>query len=280
MSPLRRMPKSTAYLTISEAAKILRISASSLRNWERIGLIRPVRSQGRYRLYSREVLQQARQIQYLRRVKRLNPQGILHMMRSQENGNRSQQSGAMPRNGAVAERRIGERLLRLRRANDMTLTGAARKAGISPSFLSAIERGQAKPSVATFQKLAQLYKTNVVSFFGEADEARRLVRPRDRKVLQPEPGIKIEQLANGDTMMEVQLWRVAPGITSGGSYHHEGEEFIYMLRGSLEIWLDEIERYVVHEGDSLYFESTHAHRWKNPGTSDAVLLWVNTPPSF
>jgi DNA-binding transcriptional MerR regulator/quercetin dioxygenase-like cupin family protein len=271
------MPKSASYLTISEAARILGISASSLRNWERIGLIRPARSQGRYRLYSREVLQQAKQIQYLRRVKRLNPHGILHMMREQENGGRR---SAPPSADSSPERKIGVRLSRLRRDNQMTLTAAARKAGISPSFLSAIERGQAKPSVATFQKLAQLYKTNVVSFFGEADEARRLVRPRDRKVLQPEPGIKIEQLAIGDTMMEVQLWRVAPGITSGGSYHHEGEEFIYMLRGSLEIWLDEIERYVVHEGDSLYFESTHAHRWKNPGRADAVLLWVNTPPSF
>jgi DNA-binding transcriptional MerR regulator/quercetin dioxygenase-like cupin family protein len=270
------MPKSAAYLTISEAARILGISASSLRNWERIGLIQPIRSQGRYRLYSREVLQQAKQIQYLRRVKRLNPHGILHMMQTRENGGRGRR--ALP--ATNGERRIGTRMSRLRREQQMTLTAAARKAGISASFLSAIERGQAKPSVATFQKLAQIYKTNVVSFFGEADGARRLVRPRDRRALHPQPGIKIEQLAFGETMMEVQLWRVAPGASSGGSYHHEGEEFIYMLRGSLEIWLDDIERYVVHEGDSLYFESTHAHRWKNPGRTEAVLLWVNTPPSF
>src|SRR5688572_1445345 len=117
------MPKSATYLTISEAAKILGISASSLRNWERIGLIRPVRSQGRYRLSSREVLQQAKQIQFLRRVKRLNPEGILHMMQSQENGGHSR--AAAPANGGGdAERKIGNRLSRLRRGNQMTLTAA------------------------------------------------------------------------------------------------------------------------------------------------------------
>jgi DNA-binding transcriptional MerR regulator/quercetin dioxygenase-like cupin family protein len=274
------MPQAS-YLTISEAARILGVSASSLRNWERIGLIRPVRSQGRYRLYSREVLAQAKQVQYLRKVKRLNPEGILHVLKAGRNGNTGAPAAAVGSSRRrAAERQIGNRLSRLRRELEMTLTAAARKAGVSPSFLSAIERGRARPSVATFQKLAQLYKTNVVSFFGEPDEGRRLVRPRDRKMLQPHPGIKIEQLAAGDTMMEVQLWRIAPGASSGGSYHHEGEEFIFMLFGTLEIWLDDIERYVVQPGDSLYFESTHAHRWSNPSSAEAVLLWVNTPPSF
>jgi DNA-binding transcriptional MerR regulator/quercetin dioxygenase-like cupin family protein len=274
------MPHSS-YLTISEAARILGISPSSLRNWERIGLIRPVRSQGRYRLFSRQVLAQAKQVQYLRKVKRLNPEGILHLLHAGKNGRtRAAAAVAEPKAQSATERKIGNRLSRLRRDHKMTLTGAAREAGISASFLSAVERGQARPSVATFQKLAQLYKTNVVSFFGEPDEGRRLVRPRDRKVLQPHTGIVIEQLAFGDTMMEVQLFRVAPRASSGGSYHHEGEECIFVLRGTLEIWLDEVERYLVQRGDSLYFESTLAHRWRNPGSTEAVLLWINTPPSF
>ena len=273
------MPHSP-YLTISEAARILAVSASSLRNWERIGLIHPARSQGRYRLYSREVLAQAKHVQYLRKVKRLNPEGILHVLTAGKNG--STRTGVLRSEASTprAKRTIGDRLSRLRRDHHMTLTAAARTAGISPSFLSAIERGHGRPSVATFQKLAQIYNTNVVSFFGEPDQRRRLVRPRDREMLQPEPGIAIEQLAFGDLMMEAQLWRIAPGASSGGSYYHEGEEFIFVLRGTLEIWLDDVERYIVQPGDSLYFESTRAHRWSNPGKAEAALLWVNTPPSF
>ena len=262
------------FLTISEAARILGVSPSSLRNWEKIGLITPIRSQGRYRLFSPEALKQAKQIRFLRRVKRLNPHGILHVLRTSEGA--QGEKPAPPKK----DENIGSRLARLRQQGGLTLTEAAQKAGISPSFLSAIERNQANPSVATFQKLAHLYKTNVLSFFGNEDGLRRLVRPRERGVLQPHPGVRIERLALGPTVMDAQLWYISPGASSGGSYHHEGEEFIYVLQGTVEIWLDEVERYVVEPGDSLYFESTHAHRWKNEGKTEAVLLWVNTPPTF
>jgi quercetin dioxygenase-like cupin family protein len=44
--------------------------------------------------------------------------------------------------------------------------------------------------------------------------------------------------------------------------------------------LDEIEHYELHAGDALYFSSGQAHRWSNPGRSEAVLLWINTPATF
>jgi mannose-6-phosphate isomerase-like protein (cupin superfamily) len=37
---------------------------------------------------------------------------------------------------------------------------------------------------------------------------------------------------------------------------------------------------VLHAGDSFWFESTHGHRWFNPGETEAALLWINTPPTF
>ena len=268
------MRKREHFVTISEAGRILGVSPSSLRNWEQLGLLTPIRSQGRYRLFSREVLNQARQIRFLRRVKHLNPHGILHVLENSK-------GTTLPRSKTTrGKETIGGRLLRLRQQEGLTLTEAARKAGISPSYLSAIERNQANPSVATFQKLAQLYKTNVLSFFGDQEGGLRLVRPRDRKALEPHPGVRIEQLVLGRALMEAQLWYIAPGAGSGGSYHHEGEEFIYVLRGTLEIWLDEVERYSVGPGDCLYFESTHAHRWENKGKTETVLLWINTPPTF
>lgn len=268
------MPKSTAYLTISQAARILGVSQSSLRNWEKIGLIAPVRSQGRYRLYSRDLVEQAKHIRYLRKVEGLNPHGILHLLRSM---GKRQPAQHRARNHTGT---IGARLLSLRQQQHLTMSEAARKAGISTGFLSAIEHDRTNPSVATFQKLARLYNTNVVSFFGKNDSPRRLVRPRDRKSLEPQPGIRIEELGAGNTIMDTQLWHIAPGASSGGSYRHEGEEFIYVLKGRLEIWLDELERYVIGPGDCLYFESTLAHRWRNPGNQETQLLWVNTPPTF
>ena len=139
---------------------------------------------------------------------------------------------------------------------DLTLAEVAGRTGVSVSFFSSLERGYSNASIATLQKLARLYKTSVLSFFAENDNTRRLVRPRERKILQPNPGVQMELLAFGKKVMEPHLFRIATGAGSGGSYSHEGEEFIYVLQGTLEIWLDEVENYTLEAGDSLYFEST------------------------
>jgi DNA-binding transcriptional MerR regulator len=263
------------YFRIGEAAQMLGVSASCLRNWEHAGLLKPARSQGRYRLYSRESIKQLKQIRFLRRVKRVNPAGIAAMLVTVK---------ASAKNGPASARnnnhRVGEQLARCRRQLGMTLTAVSERTGLSPSFLSSLEQGQANPSVATVQKLAHLYQTNVLSLFGYKDDVRRLVRPSDRKVLAPSRGVHMELLAFGDRLMEPHIFRVAPGAGSGGSYDHQGEEFLYMLDGTIEIWLDEVERYVLTPGDSLYFESALSHRWRNVGKKEATILWVNSPATF
>jgi uncharacterized cupin superfamily protein len=80
--------------------------------------------------------------------------------------------------------------------------------------------------------------------------------------------------------LQSMLFRVPPGTGSDGAYSHEGEEFIYMLSGTLELWLDELECHTLREGDGFWFESRNGHRRFNPLKKDAVLLWVNTPPTF
>jgi DNA-binding transcriptional MerR regulator/quercetin dioxygenase-like cupin family protein len=266
--------KTAVYFRISEAARMLGISASSLRNWERMGLIKAVRSQGRYRLYSHEALKRLRQIKYLRTVQRVNPAGILAML----------QGGRAPerRLSGVKEKQeaIAHKLLELRREHGLTLAEVARRTGVSVSFLSSLERGYANASIATLQKLARFYQTNVLAFFGDKNDSQRLVRARERKVLTANPGVHMELLAFGKKVMEPHLFRIAPGAGSGGSYSHEGEEFIYVLQGKLEVWIDEIEHYVLEVGDSLYFDSTQAHRWQSVSEKETLLLWVNTPATF
>jgi quercetin dioxygenase-like cupin family protein len=58
-----------------------------------------------------------------------------------------------------------------------------------------------------------------------------------------------------------------------------GEEFLYVLKGVLEIVL-RAESYTLKAGDSFYFESSVPHKWGNPGRSETCVLWVNTPPTF
>jgi len=134
-------------------------------------------------------------------------------------------------------------------------------------------------SVSTLRKLARFYKTNILDFFDAAESSGRLVSPDKRKVLEAGPGVRMELLAWGNTVMEPHLFRIAPKAGSGESYTHEGEEFLYILRGELRISVQE-EEYRLKAGDSFYFESVTPHRWSNPGRSETWVLWVNTPPTF
>jgi len=264
---------------ISEVSKMLSVSSSTLRQWENAGLTHPRRTKSGYRTYSLEEVERLKSIQHLRFEKNLNVDAIRHLMAGAKSS-RFSSNGAPPvRNGAGTVR-IGKRLRQLRRERSMTLSEAAKGTELSVSFLSCLERGQAHASIAALQRLAVFYDTNVLSFFGGAEQNGKLVRPSQRIEISNEPGVHLELLARGSTAMEPHLFRLAPGTSSGGSYHHEGEEFIFVISGSCDVWLDEVEHYRLCSGDSLYFSSSQTHRWSNPYKQQAVLLWINTPPTF
>jgi DNA-binding transcriptional MerR regulator/mannose-6-phosphate isomerase-like protein (cupin superfamily) len=258
------------YLKIGDVARLVGVSPSVIRSWEGLGLSRPRRTASKYRLYSPEDVKLLKRARYLRRVRGLNAAAILQMLK---------------RDGLVRPRpqrssgTIGPHLRRLRTERGLSLAQVAKEAGISLGFLSSLERSQMTASVGTLRKLTDFYQTNILDFFDPAESNSRLVPAGKRKILNAGPGVRMELLAWGNTVMEPHLFRIAAGADSGESYTHEGEEFIYVLRGALQISLEH-ERYELKAGDSFYFESTVPHRWKNPGRGETLLLWVNTPPTF
>jgi DNA-binding transcriptional MerR regulator/quercetin dioxygenase-like cupin family protein len=258
------------YLKIGDVARRVGVSPSVIRTWENVGLTRPQRTESKYRLYSAEDVKLLKRARFLRKVRGLNAAAIVELLRRE-----GRVRPAADGNTAA----IGSHLRQLRLKKKMSLAQVARAAGISVGFLSALERSQMSGSVGTLRKLARFYKTNILDFYDANGASGRQVRPAQRKVLEAGPGVRMELLAWGDTVMEPHLFRVAPQSGSGDSYAHEGEEFIYVLRGALNITL-ETEEYRLKAGDSFYFESATPHHWKNPGRSETWLLWVNTPPTF
>jgi DNA-binding transcriptional MerR regulator/quercetin dioxygenase-like cupin family protein len=264
---------------ISEVSKMLGVSSSTLRQWENAGLTRPRRTRSGYRTYSLEEVERLKAIHHLRFEKNLNVDAIRHLTGSAK-AHRLLSNRTSPAKNGSNSMTIGSRLRKLRRERSMTLSMAAKGTDLSVSFLSCLERGQAHASIAALQRLAVFYNTNVLSFFGNTEKNGKLVRPGQRIEISNEPGVHLELLARGSTAMEPHLFRLAPGTSSGGSYHHEGEEFIFVVSGSCDVWLDEVEHYRLRAGDSLYFSSSQTHRWSNPYRQQAVLLWINTPPTF
>jgi DNA-binding transcriptional MerR regulator/quercetin dioxygenase-like cupin family protein len=257
-------------LRISEVARRLGISSSALRAWEALGLTTPQRTASRYRMYTEADVRLLQRALFLRRARGLNPAAIVHVLKKQG-------VVSVP---ADARQSTGQRFRRLRVKRGLSLAQVARATNVSVGFLSALERGQMRSSVATLQRIARFYKTNILSMFETNGDSPVLVRPSQRKVLETSPHVRMELLAWGNTSMEPHLFRIKPGGSSGESYTHEGEEFLHVLRGEFEIWLNDQGHYRLQSGDSLYFESSTPHRWRNPGRSEAWILWVNTPPTF
>jgi DNA-binding transcriptional MerR regulator/quercetin dioxygenase-like cupin family protein len=256
------------YLKIGEVARLVGVSPSVIRTWEGLGLTRPQRTASKYRLYSEDDVKMLKRARFLRRVRGLNAPAIAQMLKKE--------GVVKPRS---ASGKIGPHLRRLRTERGLSLAQVAKEVGISLGFLSSLERSQMTASVGTLRKLTDFFQTNILDFFDPAESNSRLVPADKRKVLNAGPGVRMELLAWGNTVMEPHLFRIAPGADSGESYTHDGEEFIYVLRGALHISLEQ-EEYRLKPGDSFYFESSVPHRWKNPGRSETVLLWVNTPPTF
>ncbi len=257
-------------LRISEVAKRVGISSSALRAWEALGLVAPQRTGSRYRLYTDADVRLLQRAIFLRRSRGLNPPAIVHVLKKQ---------GVVSVPGDVPQG-PGQRFRRLRLRRKLSLAEVARATGVSVGFLSALERGQMRCSISTLRRIARFYKTSIMALFDTNGAPQRHVRPSQRKILETFPGVRMELLAWGNTSMEPHLFRIKPGGGSGESYSHEGEEFLHVLRGEFEISLNGRERYLMKAGDSLYFESSVPHRWKNPGRSESWILWVNTPPTF
>ena len=247
------------------------VSPSVIRTWENLGLTRPQRTESKYRLYTAEDVKLLKRARFLRKVRGLNAAAIVELLRRE---GRRTSGGGWKRGGdriafaAVAGKAADARWRKWREQ------WASRW-----DFLSALERSQMSGSVGTLRKLARFYKTNILDFFDATGASSRQVQPEQRKVLEAGPGVRMELLAWGNTVMEPHLFRVAPEAGSGDSYTHEGEEFLYVLRGALAITLEN-EEYRLKTGDSFYFESATPHHWKNPGRTETWVLWVNTPPTF
>jgi DNA-binding transcriptional MerR regulator/mannose-6-phosphate isomerase-like protein (cupin superfamily) len=263
------------FLKIGDVAKMVGISATAIRSWEKLGLIRPHRTSSQYRLYTADDVRLLKRAKFLRRDRGLNAPAIVDTLRRGGDLPFVQPS---PTNGTGTEK-LGAMLRRLRTERELSLSEVAQKAEISVGFLSAIERSNMTASVATLRKLARFYKINILDLFQPSESNPYLVRPADRKVLAGGKGVRMELLAWGNTAMEPHLFRIAPGAGSGESYSHHGEEFLHVIRGELEIVIAG-QKHLLRAGDSLYFDSSMPHEWKNPGKTESSVLWVNTPPTF
>lgn len=262
--------------TIGDAAKRAGVSPGTIRLWEQQGLIQPSRSEGGIRLFDEGQLRRIERIAYLRSVDKLNPAAIRSILKTEDT---PQAAAGSP----TQVRSYGKHLRRLRRERNLTLAEVASGVDLSISFISALERDEAGASVGTLQRLLRFYGTTEHAMI--SPERSQMVGTLTRRsgrngVYDLFSKVTTEQMLPAQASLGAALSVVDPGGGSHGSYTHEGEEFMYMLEGSMTVTLGESEVYELTTGDCLFFASTIEHAWENASDSPAIVMWVTNPPSF
>src|SRR5215469_11527872 len=130
------------YLRIGDVARIVGLSPTMIRMWEKLGLTNPRRTAKKYRLYTREDLALLKRASFLRKVRGMNGPAIVQMLK--------REGLVQPARGGAAGA-IGARLRQLRMKKGVSLATVANSAGISIGFLSALERSHMSASVGTLR---------------------------------------------------------------------------------------------------------------------------------
>lgn len=180
---------------------------------------------------------------------------------------------------------IGERIKKSRNDKGLSLRELATKVKLSASFLSQIEQGKASPSIENLKKIATSLDVKV-SYLIEDEEDKKhteLIRKNERSYIESiasNTKMALLTTAMTDKNMEPILYEIGPYGESGRDYYsHIGEEFIYIVEGALDIYIED-EVYSLKVGDSLYLKSSQKHRFKNNTNKMVLAIWVVNPPSF
>ncbi len=301
--PLQRTVTPLGFVGIEEAARLVGVSPSAIRLWERQGLVRPLRTRGGARRFSPADVARLHAIRRWRQVEGLNAAAIRRLLELPA-GNDTRRAGhadadrrlarepapeptldeagrAPGRSPGGASIQLAQRLRALRIAHRLTLRQVAEQSGLSVSFVSSLERSLTGVSLTTLRRLTAAYGTTVAELVRDPGlAAGRVVRSGARRSTEAGVGIRIEELADAPSQLESQLFVLQPGASSEGYYAHPGEEFMYLLSGALAVWLGEDESYELEPGDALTFPSTLAHRIQALGPGETRLIWINTPPTF
>jgi transcriptional regulator with XRE-family HTH domain len=178
--------------------------------------------------------------------------------------------GLVFRGVRMSEYNIGAKIKLLRRAKKLTLQDVANETGFSTALLSQIENNNVSPPIATLSKIAHFFDVKIGYFFSENEEECRfeILRAHERTVIPrvvsqdgTNHGYFFESLSvrKKNKQMDPFLLTLNEKVTNTDTYSHNGEEFLYVLKGTAELLLDD-QRIVLNEGDSVYFDANLKHR--------------------
>ena len=177
---------------------------------------------------------------------------------------------------------IGSKIRRLRIEKQLTQEELANRCELSKGFISQLENDLTSPSIATLVDILEILGTNLPEFFNERNEEKVTYTYED--MFEPENDeLKYKLMWLIPNAQKNDMEPIMLELEPNGRYleeePHEGEEFGFVLSGSIYLHLGD-KKYKVKKGESFYFKSKVNHYVSNPFKSQAKLIWISTPPSF
>ena len=171
---------------------------------------------------------------------------------------------------------LGERLRGLRAQSGWTLEELARQTALSKSYLSRLEDGDRQPSLAALLSISRAFGVSLAALFAEEQSSRsEVVTQADKTHSQQGNGLIYRALSSASRPVSMQPVRVTVPATRTGTerYQHDGEEWLYVLAGTLQLTLTE-DTFVLSPGDAAHFDAREPHRLTALGGEDAELILV------
>lgn len=182
----------------------------------------------------------------------------------------------------VAPLKLGERVRAIRKARDWTLEEAARRAGLARSTLSKIENEQMSPTFDAVQKVARGLDIDVPQLFQPAPvdriSGRRALTRKGEGRAHPTVTYEHELLAQDISRKRMLPYKATVRARDFNEFddwvRHQGEEFLLVLSGAVELYTEFYEPVRLGAGDSVYYDGSMGHCVISVSVEDAVILWV------
>ena len=179
------------------------------------------------------------------------------------------------------ERQVILKIQSLRRAKAVTLGQLAKMTGLTKGYLSQIENSTKTPPFSTLDKIAYALGVDITYFFvtredEQVDAKITVIKPDERKRVAPgglRRGYGYESLAYRKAGKNMEPYLITVDSHSIGTFKHEGEEFLFILEGSLEFSFGG-KKYLLEPGYSVYFDSGIEHSGRASGDKKVRMLCI------
>lgn len=183
---------------------------------------------------------------------------------------------------------LAERLKSLRLQQGLTQGQVTLASGISTPTLSKIENSQLSPTYDVLLRLAHALGVDIAELFTTAQshmgacccsiERKHSGEIHDTPLYRHR--LLYSQLANKKMMPFVTRIKKHHVQADEGWSHHEGEEFVYVLSGQIQLHTEFYQPVVLDQGEGFYIDSRMRHRVISLSQTDAEVLWVSTTPDL